>query len=118
MHPREINKNDIPEIEKLNSQQEFKLRDISNCIVDRIVPNVAYGIVKHFGEAIILVNPDAPKISRAKALRELMKIAIFGTKKLGLTQLHCFVSDESVAKLLEKKFGFVRSTDIVMVKNL
>lgn len=111
-------KDDIPEITRLNEKQHFKLENIDNCIIDRLVPDVAYGIVKNFAEAVILVDPGAPKISRAKALRELMKIAIFGTKRAGIAQIHCFCKEESVAKLLEKQFGFVRTKDIVLVKNL
>lgn len=118
LHLRSITTDDIPEINKLNEHQHFKLENLENCIIDQLAPGVAYGIVKHFAEAIILVNPEVPKITRAKALRELMKIAIFGSKKAGLAQLHCFCRDESVAKLLERKFGFIRTKDIVLVKNL
>lgn len=119
---RAIEKNDIPEIERLNELQDFKLNNISNCIIDNIAIDddrtIAYGIVKHFAEAVILVNPESTRLSRAKALRELLKVAVFGTKKAGLTQLHCFVSDEKVAQLLEKKFNFIRSKDICLVKNI
>lgn len=114
---------DIGAINDLNQKQAFRITSIDNCIIDRMVVDgndlpIAYGIVKDFAEAIILVDTKAPKLSRTKALRELMKVAIFGTKSAGLTQLHCFVRDENVARLLERKFNFIRTSDIVLVKNL
>ena len=79
---------------------------------------VAYGIVKRSGEAIILTNPDAPRVMRSKALAELMKYAELGAVRAGCEQLNCFVSDEKIAAMLEKHFGFVRTKDIVLSKNL
>lgn len=119
-HPRG---EDWEQIQKLNSSQgDFRLTTFENPIIDRIVlvddKIIAYGIVKHMSEAVMLVNSDAPKITRSKAMRELMNYAEMGAKRAGCEQLHCFVASESVAKILEKKFGFIRSKDIVLVKNL
>src|SRR5258708_36055439 len=104
MKCRSITKEDLDEIYKLNEQQDFKLEDINNCIIDKIVEGkegkiIAYGIVKRLAEAIILVDMDSPKISRAKALRELMSYAFWGCKKEGIPQLHCFVKDREIAEL-------------------
>lgn len=113
---------DLAIINKLNLLQDFKLRDLNNIIIDRIVrednKTIAYGIVKKMAEAIILVNPNVSLVSRAKALRELMKYAEFGARSQNCQQLHCFVKNERLAKALEKHFNFVRSEDIVLVKNL
>lgn len=119
---RDIDKSDFDVIKKLNEAQDFRLNHLGNAITDKIVYDehgvVAYGIVKRLGEAIILVNPSASKVNRARALVELMKEAEFGSVQAGLEQLHCFVSDEHIAIILEKHFGFVRTKDIVLVKNL
>lgn len=110
-------------IDHLSSlQKDFKITANNACIIDRMVYDgdkvVAYGVVKKLAEAIILVNTDMPQITRAKAMRELMKYAEFGSKKAGCEQLHCFIQDNRLARTLEKQFGFVQTHDIVLVKNL
>lgn len=118
-----VESSDLENIKKLNEgQRDFKLNNIDYCIVDRIIYDgtipVAYGIVKKMAEAIMLVNDRSPKPMRAKAMRELMKIAEWGAKREHCEQLQCFVSDRALAKLLEKQFGFIRTKDIVLCKEL
>lgn len=111
-------------IEFLESKTpDFKLPKHLKPVIDRLIVDgfnipIAYGVVNTTAEAIILVNDEMPLATRAKALRELMHFAEFGTTKAGISQLHCFVKDEKLAKLLEKKFDFIRTKDIVLVKNL
>lgn len=110
-------------IDALNrAQDDFKLDQTSKNIIDRIVFDgnipVAYGVVKKLAEAIILVNPEVPILTRAKAMRELMKFAEYGTKQEGCSQLHCFVKDYNLSDSLVKHFGFIPTRDIVLVKNL
>ena len=123
MITKEVGLEDVPEIVELTKQQpDFFLPDIDNCVIDRIIYQdgipVAYGIVREMAEAIILVNYKMPKISRMKALKELMSIAIFGATRKGHHQLHVFVKDDKLAELLKNKFGFVQTQDIVLVRNL
>jgi hypothetical protein len=112
----------IHEVAKLVRQQDFTLPDIDNCIIDKVVyindKMAAYGIVKEMSEAIIIVNYEVPKVSRMKALISLLRIAVLGAVDKGHKQLHVFVKDEELAKLLEKKFNFIRSKDICLVRNL
>jgi hypothetical protein len=119
---RKLLPNDYDIIAWLNERQDFKLHNLSNSIIDRIVTNedgpIAYGTVKKSGEAIILVNPEASLLNRSKALRELMKYAEFGASQAGCEQINCFVSDERIARILERHFGFIRTRDIVLSKNL
>jgi hypothetical protein len=119
---REVKKEDILDIEALNKQQDFSIDTIDDYIIDRIVVEndkpIAYGIVKKMAEAIILVDKQVPKITRSKALIELMKVAIFGAKAADYSQLHVFVKDEKLACALEKHFGFKRAEDIVLVLNI
>lgn len=119
---KSIDREDVAIIDALNKLQDFKLNTINNAIIHKIAYEgklpIAYGIAKRMAEAIILVNLEAPIISRAKAMRELMQFAEMGAKREGCEQLHCFVSDAKLANTLESKFGFVKSESIVMVKNL
>lgn len=119
---RNVNRDDLESIEKLNAQQEFRLKDLDNCVIDKIVleneKEIAYGITKYFAEAIILVNHDVPKITRMKALRELLSYAIWGSKRQGLKQLHVFVLDPKLAEVLKKHYGFKELDGIPLVKDL
>jgi hypothetical protein len=120
---RQIEAKDLDVIEEMNKiQGDFKLTNIDNCIIDRIVYDghipVAYGIVKRLAEAIMLINPNAPKLIRAKAMRELMKYAESGCYREKIYQLHCFVSNPKLGASLAKQFKFIKSNDICMVKNL
>jgi hypothetical protein len=115
---------DLEKISYLDTLQEgFKLRNTDNMIIERLVMDkdepIAYGIVKGMAEAIILTNPKYPQATRAKAMAELMNYAEFGTARAGLAQLHCFTDSEKIARTLERKFGFVRtSSAVVLVKNV
>lgn len=119
---RDITIGDYGLIDTLNQLQDFKLKNISNAIIDKIVMQddnpIAYGFCKKQAEVIILTNPDASLISRAKAMRELMQYAEYGASKFGCEQLHAFVNNEKLARCLIKHFGFVKTQDIVLVKNL
>lgn len=123
MEIRYVKDSDLELIAQLNDlQDDFKLNGREHSIIERIAmdgdESVAYGIVKELAEAIILVNPNMPRAKRAKALAELMQYAEFGTARMGIDQLHCFVKDDLLARMLERKFNFIRTKDIVLVKNL
>ena len=114
---------DLQKICELNDLQEgFKLNSLENVIIERLVmegnQTIAYGVVKQMAEAIILVNPNVPLATRARALADLMLYAEYGTHKAGLQQMHCFTSNEKLARMLERKFNFIRTKDIVLVKNV
>lgn len=118
---KKIDKNDLDAIKELDRMQDFKLGDLGHCIVDRIIYEgnevIAYGVVKRMAEAIMLVNPKAPKLTRAKAMRELMIVAeAYACKEC--KQLHVFVKDNKLAKSLEKQFGFKITSDMVLSKEL
>lgn len=120
---KEPDDTDLPIIDYLNKQQiDFKLDDLNNRIVHRLVFDgtvpIAYGIVKRMAEAILIVNHDSPKMLRARAMRELMQYAEHAAKVENCQQLHCFVSDVNLARLLEKQYNFIKTNDIVLVKNL
>ena len=118
-----VTDDDLQKICELNDLQEgFKLNNLQNVIIERIVmegnQTIAYGVVKKMAEAIILVNPKVPLGTRTKALAELMQYAEFGTSRYGLQQMHCFTKNEKLARMLERKFDFIRTKDIVLVKNV
>lgn len=120
---RELKDKDLEKLSELNKMQDFCLRNRGNKIVDGVIENskgnvIAYGIVKRQSEAVILLDKSKPILSRAKALRELMKVAIFGARRENCQQLICAVKDPKVVELLKKHFGFIESKDRILVLNL
>lgn len=121
---RHVKEDDLELILELNSmQKDFKLSDTEHVLIERLAFDergkpLAYGVVKKMAEAIMLVNYEVSKLKRAEAMRELMKYAEMGAKRAGCKQLHCFVAEASLAQSLERHFGFTRSRDTVMVKDL
>lgn len=67
---------------------------------------VAYGQVKLFAEAIMLIDKDASPRNKVNALKELLLEAFRGTDQAGLQELYCFCKDPEFATLLAKHFGF------------
>ncbi len=121
---RNITPSDMMLIEALNEQQpEFKI-NLGNSIVDRIVMDndkvVGYGIVKNFAEAVILLNNEASLLSRLDAMDRLMSVAVEGTKKKGIEQLHCFVNpgNQRLLNSLKKRYDFIETKDLVLVRNI
>lgn len=110
-------------MERLNLlQNDFRLKDFDKGIIHKLAMKddtpIAYGIVKRMAEAIILVNPEVPKIARARALRELMEYAELGARMEKCEQLHCFTKSEDVSRLLQRKFGFRVSVNTCLVKDV
>lgn len=110
------------DINRINKQQDFRLPNIDSCIVDRVAISgnniVAYGIVKRMAEAIILLDQNSSEYIRAKAMKELMLVAEIGAKLAKCQQLHLFIKDEKLADSLIEHFSFVKSKDLVLVKDL
>lgn len=120
---RESSKEDIDVIRELNNRQDgFRLYDFNGAITDRIAIDgdraIAYAILKRIGEAIILMDPSAPEITRKRVLIELMKYAEFYASKDGCCQLLTQTDNMALAESLIKHFGFVETNGILLVKNL
>jgi hypothetical protein len=110
------------ELARLKNQVSFDVREDAPRIVDRIVTDndalIAYGVVRKFGEAVFITDDNVSRFKRARALDALMEVAIMASRKCGLEQLHVFVKDPKLASSLEKHYGFVRNTDIILIRDL
>jgi hypothetical protein len=79
---------------------------------------IAYGMVKLFCEAIMVLDLDQPDREKISAIRELMSVAIMDSTKLGAEQLHVFVQNPNFAEVLKKHFGFMPCKGEALVLNL
>jgi len=105
----------IDRIWRAHHSSDFSVPDRRDSITDSVVVEnerlIAYGQVKHFAEAMFIVDKDASRRERANALKLLMTQAFIGTRKAGLNQIYAFISDPDFALLIEKHFGFTRVTE-------
>lgn len=67
---------------------------------------VAYGQVKLFAEAIMILDKDASRKNKVEALKLLLLEAFRGTDQAGLQEVYCFCKDPEFATLLAKHFSF------------
>lgn len=78
---------------------------------------IAYGMVKLFAEAVLVLDKDAGRIEKAKALKSLMGLALDVTKNKGISELYTFADDGKFSNLLIEQFDFQKiiSTPLVRV---
>lgn len=91
--------------------QDFSVPDRNRMIAEVIAEDedgsmVAYGQVKLFAEAIMLIDKDASLRSKVEALKLLLLEAFRGTDQAGLQDLYCFCKDPEFATILSKHFSF------------
>lgn len=67
---------------------------------------VAFGVVKVYAEAVMVMDHDRNRLTRARAFAELMSVAIMGCQKAGVTQLHVVAQDPNFADVLRKQYKF------------
>lgn len=120
---RDITDKDYQIINGLNQSENFRLAGTGHIVIDNIVEDdgrvIAYGVSKRNAEFIMLVDKTFNIVKRTEAVRELLIHAEVGAFKDKCDQLQCFVSEEKLARSLEKHFGFSRREEkILLVKNL
>jgi hypothetical protein len=91
---------------------------VTQGVVEKDGTVVAYGMVKQFAEAILVLDLDESTKAKVEAIRILMEVAIMDSTKQGVEQLHVFVQDPAFAEILKKHFGFVPCTGQALVLTL
>jgi len=79
---------------------------------------VAYGMVKLFAEAIMVLDLDRPLRNKADAFKLLIEAAIAKSRDLHMEQLVGFVENRDFANILRKHYGFVNCSGEALVLNL
>lgn len=85
---------------------------------------IAYGVLKLFVEAVMVLTKDASKRVRASALERLMGVAIGACVHRKIEELHTFVDHRIMrehpefASILQRHFGFRPVDGVALVKDL
>jgi hypothetical protein len=101
----------IDRIWREHHSNDFSVPNRDNAVIDAVVENkdgevVAYGQVKLFAEAMLILDKNASQREKIQALQLLMLEAFRGTDARGIQQMYCFIKDPQFATLISRHFGF------------
>jgi len=113
----------IDEIYRTGHNESFALPDLQNQITSAVVVDdndkiVAFGVVKVYAEAVMVVDLNQSKMDRILEMDQLFAEAYRGCEEQGIQQLHVFVQDPKLQRLLERKYGFKPANGVALVKEL
>ena len=119
MRIRSFRESDIIPIDKIwkkHHSDSFSVPNRYNALTDCVTVDdsdnlIAYGQVKLFAEAIFILDLDASRVKKTKALILLMHQALFTAGANNRMDLKAFIKDPDFALLIEKHFDFKRVTD-------
>jgi hypothetical protein len=110
---RSLRGEDLVSINRIfEKQPELGVPSLQNLVVNGVIENtdnnqiIAYGAVKLFGEAVLILDKDISKKHKAKAIREVMRIAISFSRNRNLEYLYLISNSDSFTKVLSKNYGF------------
>jgi hypothetical protein len=125
MFSHALENEDIPKVSKIweaHYSHEFGLPNLERTVTHAVIRDnediVAFGMVKLWPEAIMLLDRDKPKITQAKAMKMLMAQAIAACKHYNFEQLIATTSTNNVADLCRKHYNFKDLPRILLVKEL
>lgn len=110
----------IDRIYKNGHDDKFALPNLDNAITHAVIEKdgkvIGFGVVKLYAECIAILDLDESKIVRLLALDKLLSEAFRGCEENGLDQMHAYVQDLGMARLLIQKYGFKKATGVALVK--
>jgi hypothetical protein len=115
MITRRYQPSDLEEVSALwekHHSHEFSLPPLDEAIIACVAVDettgkiVAYGVMKVYAEVVMVIDHDRGRITRARALTELMGVGVMAAQKAGLPQIHAMTTDPDYADVLRKHYGF------------
>lgn len=116
MHIRPYDSSDLNEVRSIHERSsDFPLPNLSDplyVVKEVAIHNgqiVGLGAIRLTTEAVVILDLDKKSTTRARAIENLLRTGIYKSQKLGLDEMHCFLTGEithSFADVLKNKFGF------------
>lgn len=108
---RQYTESDWTRIKEIIEKHDFEIPHRKNVVTEATVTNrngniVAYGMVKAFAEAVIILDPDAESKDKISSLSQLMRQAIHHSHLAGFDQVHGFFKNKDFANSMKKHYGF------------
>ena len=82
---------------------------------DRVL---AYGVLKIFPEAILILDKDCERKQKAQIIRQGLSLAIEESIRLGCDYLYAFSEKPSYSKILRNKYNFKECPGDTLILNL
>lgn len=112
---RDLRREDIDDIDKVfQKQPELGIPSLKYMIVNTVIEKtdekkfLAYGAVKLFAEAILIMDKSLPKREKAIALMEAMQTALLYCRDAGVEILYANSNDDEFTRVLENRYKFHR----------
>ena len=100
----------IHEVWRKYHDTDFSIPAVENVLTTPIVYEdnklIAFGMVKLFAEAILVMNLDATTRERVNAMKILFAEAFKACDKANIEQLHVSVTNPDFAEMLKKHYDF------------
>lgn len=114
MKIRPFRQTDVEAIDAIwreHHSNDFSVPGREAAVTDAVVEDsngkvVAYGQVKLFAEAMLILDKNASQRDRVQAVKLLMLEAFRGADAAGLNEIYCFIKDPAFATLIGRHFGF------------
>lgn len=105
-----ISPEDIDEIKAIHSKLGFEWKEpclhIGTIAVRTDRQLIGAGFLRPIVEAVMVLDPDARKADKARALYEMMAQAIADTKDTRLDEIHAWVKEPEFVKVLQNHYKF------------
>lgn len=113
---------DVSGILELCRDTDYDSDPFRDILSDRVIVDgkklIAYGAIKRFSEAVLVLDKSKDARTKVKALKTLLNAAYFETRKAGISELHIFTKNDSFANILRKHFGFLKIEGTALVREL
>lgn len=109
--------------EYIETGDRFGIPDTSNLVTHAVVESakgrlIAFGMVKLFAEAILILDKNESRRNKINAIQALMLEAIRGSRQHNLSQLHCFIQREEFSRIMKKHYNFKNCKGEALVMEL
>jgi|WetSurMetagenome_2_1015567.scaffolds.fasta_scaffold486489_2 hypothetical protein len=105
---------EIKDIEPIDDifqrQSQFGVPSLKHVVANRVFELdskvVGYGVVKHFSEGVLLIDPDISERDKAQVVRVALREMILEARDAGLETLYVISNLGSFSQILRKQCGF------------
>jgi hypothetical protein len=116
-------RNDIPQILEIYKQNPtYDLDVFHNVIKDSVVTFneevVAYGVLKHFAEAVMVIDHTRSKNVQVTSFKQLMDQAVKVCQDMKIQDLHVFTENLSFSDILINKFDFHKINGVGLLRRI
>lgn len=114
----------IPINDIFERQPELGVPSLKNMIINAVMEDedtheiIAYGVVKVFAEATLIMDRSKDKRTKALALMEAMKTAILYSRDAGVEMLYAISTNESFTQCLKNRYKFKEVPGTLLCLNL